>query len=53
MLRTRRKHLRTMHQRRPELYGLLTQDIKMWQDYPDIPWEYPECADLVNRSQLT
>ncbi len=52
MLRVQRKHLRTMHQRRPELYGLLTQDIKMWQDYPDIPWEYPECADLVNRAQL-
>lgn len=52
VLRTQRKHLRTMHQRRPELYGLLTQDIKIWQDYPDIPWVYPECADLVNRSQL-
>ncbi len=52
MLRTQRKHLRTMHQRRPELYGLLVRDIKVWQDYPDIPWEYPECADLVNRAQL-
>ncbi|MBN1442602.1 MAG: carbon-nitrogen hydrolase family protein [Planctomycetes bacterium] len=51
-LRWRRKHLRTMHQRRPELYGLLTQDVKMWQDYPDIPWDHPECEDLVNRSQL-
>lgn len=51
-LRRRRKHLRTMHQRRPELYGLLTQNVTMWQDYPDVPWEYPECADLVNRAQL-
>ena len=51
-LRWRRKHLRTMHQRRPEMYGLLTQDVKMWQDYPEIPWDYPECETLVNRSQL-
>lgn len=51
-LRWKRKHLRTMHQRRPELYGLLTRDVKMWQDYPEIPWDYPECAQLVNRAQL-
>jgi predicted amidohydrolase len=51
-LRWKRKHLRTMHQRRPELYGLLTQDVRMWQDYPNIPWDFPECADLVNRAQL-
>ncbi len=51
-LRRRRKHLRTMHQRRPEMYGLLAQDVKMWQDYPDIPWDHPECAAFVNRSQL-
>ncbi|MCC5878171.1 MAG: carbon-nitrogen hydrolase family protein [Candidatus Sumerlaeia bacterium] len=51
-LRWHRKHLRTMHQRRPEMYGLLTQDVRMWQDYPTIPWDYPECADLVNKSQL-
>lgn len=51
-LRWKRKHLRTMHQRRPEMYHLLTQDVKMWQDYPDIPWDYPECETLVNRSQL-
>ncbi len=51
-LRWHRKHLRTMHQRRPEMYGLLTQDVKMWQNYPDIPWDYSECAELVNRSQL-
>jgi len=51
-LRHHRKHLRTMHQRRPELYGLLTQDVKMWQDYPDIPWDMPECAEFVNKSQL-
>ena len=51
-LRWRRKHLRTMHQRRPEMYGLLTQDVKIWQDYPEIPWDYPECEELVNRSQL-
>lgn len=51
-LRRHRKHLRTMHQRRPELYGRLTEDVKMWQDYPDVPWDYPEAAGLVNRSQL-
>lgn len=51
-LRHHRKHLRTMHQRRPDLYGLLTQDIRMWQNYPDIPWDFPECAALVNKSQL-
>jgi len=51
-LRWRRKHLRTMHQRRPEMYRLLTQDVKMWQDYPDIPWDYPECEELVNKAQL-
>ena len=46
-LRHHRKHLRTMHQRRPELYGALTQPWPMWRDYPDIPWDYPECADWV------
>lgn len=51
-LRRHRKHLRTMHQRRPELYGRLTEDVKLWQDYPDIPWDFPECAELVNKSQL-
>jgi predicted amidohydrolase len=51
-LRWHRKHLRTMHQRRPEMYSLLTQDVKMWQDYPDVPWDFPECEDLVNKSQL-
>ncbi len=51
-LRWKRKHLRTMHQRRPELYGPLTQDVRMWQDYPGIPWDYPECASLVNKAQL-
>ncbi len=51
-LRHHRKHLRTMHQRRPDLYGALVHDVRMWQDYPDIPWDYPECAVLVNKSQL-
>ncbi|MBK1877188.1 carbon-nitrogen hydrolase family protein [Pelagicoccus mobilis] len=51
-LRHHRKHLRTMHQRRPELYGRLTKDVKMWQNYPEIPWDYPECEQLTNRSQL-
>jgi predicted amidohydrolase len=51
-LRRSRKHLRTMHQRRPELYGRLTQDIKIWQDYPGIPWDFPECEEMVNRAQL-
>lgn len=51
-LRKVRKHLRTMHQRRPDLYGPLTQDVKMWQDYPEVPWEYKECAEFVNKAQL-
>jgi predicted amidohydrolase len=51
-LRKTRKHLRTMHQRRPDLYGLLTQDVKMWQNYPDIPWTCPEAAERVNKAQL-
>lgn len=51
-LRHHRKHLRTMHQRRPDMYGLLVQDVRMWQDYPDIPWDMPECAQLVNKAQL-
>ena len=51
-LRKTRKHLRTMHQRRPDLYGLLTQDVKMWQNYPDIPWTCPEAAERVNQAQL-
>lgn len=51
-LRKTRKHLRTMHQRRPDLYGLLTQDVKMWQDYPDIPWNRTEAPERVNKAQL-
>ncbi len=51
-LRRHRKHLRTMHQRRPELYGLLVQDVKMWHDYPDVPWDHPDCEEMVNKSQL-
>jgi predicted amidohydrolase len=51
-LRKTRKHLRTMHQRRPELYGLLTHDIKIWQNYPDIPWNHPLAAERVNQAQL-
>lgn len=51
-LRKQRKHLRQMHQRRPEMYGLLTQDVKIWQDYPDIPWIHDECESLTNKSQL-
>lgn len=51
-LRRSRKHLRTMHQRRPELYGRLTEDVKIWQDYPDVPWDFPECPDFVNKAQL-
>jgi predicted amidohydrolase len=51
-LRWTRKHLRTQHQRRPDLYGMLTQDVKMWQSYPDIPWDRPECANMTNRAQL-
>lgn len=51
-LRRLRKHLRTMHQRRPELYGRLVEDVKIWQDYPDIPWDHPECQDLANKAKL-
>lgn len=51
-LRWHRKHLRTMHQRRPELYHMITQEVRLWEDYPDIPWDYPECEKLVNKSQL-
>ena len=51
-LRLHRKHIRTMHQRRPELYGRLTEQVKMWQDYPDIPWDFSECPELVNKAQL-
>ncbi|MHB1355105.1 MAG: carbon-nitrogen hydrolase family protein [Anaerolineae bacterium] len=51
-LRWLRKHLRTMHQRRPELYGRLVEDVKLWQDYPDIPWDMPESWEYVNKSQL-
>lgn len=51
-LRHHRKHLRTMHQRRPEMYGLLTRDVTMWQHYPEIPWDMPECAQYVNKAQL-
>lgn len=52
VLRWHRKHLRTMHQRRPELYHPITQNVRLWEDYPDIPWDYPECEELVNKSQL-
>ena len=51
-LRHQRKHLRYMHQRRPEMYGLLVQDVTMWQDYPDIPWDHPDCDRFVNKAQL-
>lgn len=51
-LRWVRKHLRTMHQRRPELYHRLVEDVKLWQDYPEIPWDYDEAWELVNKAQL-
>ena len=41
-----------MHQRRPELYNRLVEDVKLWQDYPDIPWDYPEAWELLNKAQL-
>ncbi len=52
VLRWHRKHLRTMHQRRPELYHPIIRDVRLWENYPDIPWDYPECEALVNKSQL-
>lgn len=51
-LRWLRKHLRTMHQRRPELYSRLVEDVKIWQDYPDIPWDMPEAWEYLNKAQL-
>lgn len=51
-LRWHRKHLRQMHQRRPDLYSALVEDVKNWQDYPDIPWDGERYAEYVNRSQL-
>jgi hypothetical protein len=41
-----------MHQRRPELYGPLTSDVTAWRRYPDIPWEFLECPQYVNRAAL-
>lgn len=52
-LRRHRKHLRHMHQRRPELYTTLIQPVKIWQDYPEIPWDFPECEKTTNRAELT
>lgn len=51
-LRAWRKNLRTMHQRRPDLYGRLVQDVTLWKAYPDIPWADPEAPKFVNKSQL-
>jgi len=51
-LRWHRKHLRQMHQRRPDLYNALAEDVKIWQDYPDVPWDDEGYAKYVNRSQL-
>jgi predicted amidohydrolase len=51
-LRWWRKHLRQIHQRRPEMYGTLTQPVTMWQDYPEVPWDVPDCENLVNKAQL-
>jgi N-carbamoylputrescine amidase len=51
-LRWWRKHLRQMHQRRPEMYGTLTQPVTMWQNYPDVPWDVAECEERVNKAQL-
>ena len=51
-LRWARKHLRTQHQRRPDLYGPLTQDVQIWKDYPDVPWDLPECAAVANKAHL-
>lgn len=51
-LRALRKHHRMQHQRRPELYGRLTQDVKIWQDYPDVAWAHPDAGDYVNKAKL-
>lgn len=51
-LRWIRKHHRQTHQRRPDLYDPLTQPSRIWQDYPDIPWDGEGYGDYVNRAQL-
>ena len=51
-LRCHRKHLRTMHQRRPELYHRLVEEVRYWENYPEIPWDHPECEKYVNKVQL-
>jgi predicted amidohydrolase len=51
-LRWVRKHHRQSHQRRPDLYGPLTQPSKIWQDYPDIPWDDPSYDKYTNIAQL-
>jgi len=51
-LRVHRKHLRTMHQRRPELYTPQNHSVTTWQNYPDIPWAVPECQCFTNKAQL-
>ena len=51
-LRALRKHHRMQHQRRPELYGRITQHAKMWEAYPDVEWSHPDAPDYVNKAQL-
>lgn len=51
-LRTLRKHSRMIHQRRPELYGQLTQDVTVWRNYPEVPWTHPDAEQYVNKAQL-
>jgi len=51
-LRRLRKHHRMQHQRRPELYGKLTEPVTIWKDYPDIPWAHEGCEQLANKAQL-
>lgn len=36
----------------PELHGVSTRSVKTCQDHPDIPWDFPECAELVIKSPL-
>jgi hypothetical protein len=52
-LRRHSKHISTMHQRRPELYGRLTEQVKMWQDYlRTSPGISRNAQTLVNKAQL-
>ena len=51
-IRKRRKHHRIFHQRRPELYHPIVNDVTVWKNYPHIPWVDPEAERQVNSAGL-